>query len=224
MNRIFFTIAVAAFLSTSFMFTSCQDAPTADDAQTTTAQEVPNASGETYKADIAQSKLEWVGTKPTGRHHGTFKIQDGALMVANNNITGGNFTIDMATVTPDDQEADGNAKLQGHLKSGDFFETDKFPTATFEITNVTAGVTGDTGTLVMKDATHMVTGNLMLKGVSKSITFPAKVTMSGNQVMADANFNMDRTNWGLNYRSDASLGDKFINNIVNIQLHLVANK
>jgi polyisoprenoid-binding protein YceI len=76
----------------------------------------------------------------------------------------------------------------------------------------------------MKDATHTITGNLTLKGTTKSITFPAKVAVNDNVVTADANFNIDRTQWGLVYGNDQSLGDKFIRPTVNIQLHLVANK
>lgn len=76
----------------------------------------------------------------------------------------------------------------------------------------------------MKEATHTVTGNLTLKDITKSITFPAKIAMAENQVTADANFNIDRTQWGIVYGNDKSLGDKMIASEVNMQLHLVANK
>ncbi len=202
---------------------SCQDAPEADNAEVTEAQEVETTAGNTYAADVSQSKVEWIGTKPVGQHHGTFKLQNGTLIVSENALKGGTFTVDIKSVTPDDQDAEGNAKLQGHLMSADFFDAEKHPTGTFEITNVTEGVQNTDG-LVMKDATHTITGNLTLKGVTKSITFPAKVQVAESNITADANFNIDRTQWEIVYGNDKSLGDKFIRPEVNLQVHLVANK
>ncbi len=210
----------------SAMFASCQDAPKADTATATDAQAAAQTTGAVeYAADLAQSKVEFVGTKPVGKHHGTIAIQTGTLAIEGDAIKGGNFVIDMNTLAADDQDAEGNAKLTGHLKAADFFDVATHATAAFEITNVTAGI--DTATIkevILADATHTITGNLTLKGVSKSISFPAKVTMSEGAVTADANFNIDRTQWNLSYGNDKSLGDKFINPIVNIGLHLVAAK
>lgn len=210
-------------LAGTLLFASCADAPKADEAETTEAQEVSNTTSTTHSADVSASTIEWVGTKPVGQHHGTFQIAEGSLAFHEGTIHGGSFVIDVASITPDDQNDEYNAKLQGHLQSADFFEVEKYPTATFEITNVTEGVE-QTEDLIMKDATHTVTGNLTMKGVTKSITFPAKVNVNGSTVMADANFNIDRTNWGLVYGNDESLGDKFIRPTVNLQLHLVTNE
>lgn len=207
----------------SLFLASCQDAPEADTAEAGEAQEVEQTAGANYTADVSQSKVEWIGTKPVGQHHGTFTLENGTLVVSENALKGGTFTIDIKSLTPDDQEAEGNSKLQGHLLSADFFDAENHPTGTFEITNVTEGV-ANTEDLVMKDATHTITGNLTLKGVTKSITFPAKVSMDGNSVTADANFNIDRTQWNMVYGNDQSLGDKFIRPEVNLQVHLVASQ
>ncbi len=207
----------------SMMFVSCKEAPKADSAETTDAQNVEQVSGATYEANLTESKIEWIGTKPVGRHHGTFVLKDGNLIVSGDDLKGGSFVIDVASVTPDDQDAQGNAKLQGHLKSEDFFHVEQYPEGTFEITNVTEGV-ADKENLVMKDATHTITGNLTLKGITKSITFPAKVYMEGDKITADANFNIDRTQWNIVYGNDESLGDKFIRPEVNLQVHLVAGQ
>ena len=94
---------------------------------------------------------------------------------------------------------------------------------TFVITSITEGVQ-NTEDLVMKDATHTITGNLTLKGITKSITFPAKVNVADNKITADANFNIDRTQWNIVYGNDESLGDKFIRPEVNLQVHLVAGQ
>lgn len=214
---------LTTIIAGSMFFVACKQAPEADNAETTEAQDVEQVSGTTYEANVSESKIEWIGTKPVGSHHGTFVLKDGELIVSGEELKGGSFVIDVTSVTPDDQDAEGNAKLQGHLKSEDFFNVEQYPEGTFEITNVTEGVT-DKETLVMKDATHTITGNLTLKGVTKSITFPAKVNVQGDKVTADANFNIDRTQWNIVYGNDKSLGDKFIRPEVNLQVHLVAGQ
>lgn len=214
---------VLTALAGSMFFAACTDAPKADNAETTDAQNVEQVSGATYQANLSESKIEWIGTKPVGRHHGTFVLKDGNLIVSGDDLKGGSFVIDVTSVTPDDQDAEGNAKLQGHLKSEDFFHVEKFPEGTFEITSVTEGVENKEA-LVMKDATHTITGNLTLKGVTKSISFPARVIKEGDKIIADANFNIDRTQWNIVYGNDESLGDKFIRPEVNLQVHLVAGQ
>lgn len=211
------------FLAGFMTLAACKDAPKADSAEVAEAQEVEQASGVTYNVNLTESTIEWVGTKPVARHHGTLKLKNGSLVANNGQLTGGNFTADINTITPDDQDAEGNTKLQTHLKSEDFFHVEKYPEGTFEITSVTEGVQ-NTDDLVMKDATHMVTGNLTLKGITKSITFPAKLSVSDNSITADADFNIDRTQWNIVYGNDESLGDKFIRPEVNLKVHLVANK
>ncbi|MCC6187357.1 MAG: YceI family protein [Chitinophagaceae bacterium] len=217
MKKVIFSIAAA-----TMFLASCQDAPKADNATTGEAQEVTNAAGTAYPADIAQSKLEFVGTKPVGQHHGTIGIKEGMLMVDGESIKGGSFVFDMNTLKADDQDEEGNGKLTGHLMSPDFFDVASFPTASFEISNVAVGVDTSIKDLMLKDATHTITGNLTMKGVVKSISFPAKVNVNGSTVTSDANFNIDRTDWGLSYGNDESLKDKFIRPIVNIGFHLVA--
>ncbi len=220
MKHILKSIIVLSLVSTA----ACNDAPKADEAQTAEAQQVQEAPvGTNFAVDNQKSTLLWIGTKPVGKHDGIFPISTGTLSVADNNITGGRFDIDMANLKVLDG-GKGNEKLQGHLKSGDFFDVTKYPNAKFEITSVAAGVATDPKDLVMKDATHTVTGNLTLKDSTKSVTFPAKVRMNGNSLIADADFNIDRTQWGVVYGNDKSLGDKFIRPEVNIKLHIEANK
>ena len=206
----------------ALFFTSCQQDPQADQAKTGEAMEASATTGTAYPVDLAQSQLTWIGTKPTGQHMGATMLKSGNVVIQDGNITGGQFVMDMADMKSLDQDTSGAYKLIGHLQSADFFDVAQFPTSKFEITSVTAGV--DTAGLVMKDATHTITGNLTLKDVTKSVTFPARIAMSENSVLADANFNIDRTQWGISYGNDQSLKDKFIRPIVNIGLHIVAVK
>jgi len=212
---------------TALFFTACQDTPKADSTEATDAQTVDSSDlikGVTYNADLTQSSVKWTGTKPIGQHEGTFTLKSGSLLVADNNVTGGKFVFDINSLTIIDKDTAGTSKLKGHLLSPDFFDAAQFPEASFEITNVTTGADTADKELVMKDATHTITGNLTLKGITKSISFPAKVSVTDANVTADANFNIDRTQWQLVYGNDKSLGDKFIRPTVNIVLHLVANK
>lgn len=213
-------LAAVAFLA------ACQGAPKADEATVREAQEVKAGGGETYPADLAQSTVQFTGTKPVGQHQGVFSIKEGALMVDGQNITGGRFVIDVSTLKIVDKDTAGTSMLAGHLSSPDFFDVQKYPTATFEITAVTAGAPAakEGEKLMMQDATHSITGNLTLKDTTRSVTFPAKVQMADGQVTADANFNIDRTQWHMVYGNDKGLGDKFIRPEVNMVLHLVAKK
>jgi len=145
------------------------------------------------------SSIAWLAKKVTGEHNGTVGISAGALNVDGNKLIGGNFTIDLKTIKDLDLTDPGyNQKLVGHLSSGDFFEVEKFPTATFVITKV---------------AGKQVTGNLTAKGITKSITFPAEITVKGGKVIAKANITIDRTDFNIRYNSKKffeSIGDKAI--------------
>jgi polyisoprenoid-binding protein YceI len=213
-------------LSAVFLFTACKSVPKADSLLVAEAQQVAAVTdGTLYKADLAQTRIEWIGTSPIARHHGTFSIREGHLRVNKGGITAGRFLIDMHTLRADDQDSAGNAQLGNHLKSIDFFDVDQFPEARFEITGVQPGSKGSEGIRsVTGDATHTVTGNLILKDIVKNISFPAHIELRNDLLIADANFNMDRGLWGISYGNDRSLKNKAIRPLVNVQLHLVAAK
>jgi polyisoprenoid-binding protein YceI len=207
------------------LFASCQGNPKGDEAKTTEAQAPAVATGAAYKPDLAQSHVDFTGTKPTGEHHGQFMLKGGEIKAEGGKVTGGTLEIDMNSLKITDKDTNGSYKLAGHLRTDAFFDVAKFPTSKFVITSIREGVdSAARKDLVMKDATHMVSGNLTLKDSTKEVTFPAKIVMTDAGLTTDANFNIDRTQWGLVYGNDKGLGDKFIRPIVNIQLHVVANK
>lgn len=220
------SILQSTLFITALMFASCQDAPVADDAKISAAKEVKadTNKGKDYKVDLTQSSLKWIGTKLTGRQHGTVLISEGMLSAMDSNIIAGNFSINMNSITAYDDDNSVNPKLENHLKSADFFDVNNYNTATFEITAVKAATPTNEKNLVMKEATHTVTGNLRIKNITKSITFPAEISFIGNAIVADAEFNINRTLWGITYHSDKSLGNKFINDDINFNVHLVAER
>ncbi|WP_145711466.1 YceI family protein [Chitinophaga japonensis] len=204
---------------------ACQQAPKADEAKISEARSVQEGEGTAYQVDVDRSSLQWIGTKPTGKHTGRFKLTSGTLYVKDSMVTGGKFVINIASLEDLDLAGDTamKHKLERELKSPLFFDAAKYPTATFAITGVDT-YRPDGTDILLKDATHTIQGNLTIKEVTKNITFPARIAIVNDQVTAHANFNMDRTLWGMNYRADKSLQDKLINSMVNIQFSIVAQR
>jgi polyisoprenoid-binding protein YceI len=167
----------------------------------------------TVAVDAKASKIHWLAKKVTGQHEGTIAITTGSLAVSGTKVSGGTFTIDMKSIVCTDiTDAEWNKKFIGHITTGDFFEVEKFPTSTFVITKVA----GDN-----------ITGNLTLHGVTKSITFPAKVAVVGGKVTATASIPVDRTDFGVKYGSKKffdSIGDKAIEDVFTLDITLVAGK
>ncbi|RYD70038.1 MAG: YceI family protein, partial [Sphingobacteriales bacterium] len=128
---------ITFLLATAVAFAACNNAPDADKATTTETQAVTNAAGTSYALDTTTT-ITWTGAKPTGAHSGTFKVTEGSLLINENNLVGGGFTIDINSLNNTDLagDADSKGKLEGHLKSADFFDVAKYPTAKFEITSV----------------------------------------------------------------------------------------
>lgn len=205
---------------------ACQEAPQADSASVTTAQAVQPTEGTHLPVDTAHSVVEWIGTKPTGKHHGRLKLTSGSIYLSKDTISGGHFSINMQSLENIDLLADTTMKnkLESELKGAQFLDVDKFPEATFDITGISPCLPANGEALIMKDATHIVKGNLTIRQVSKNITFPVRIEMKDHHVITDANFNIDRTLWGMTYRTDKSMQDKLINTTVNISLHIVATR
>jgi polyisoprenoid-binding protein YceI len=157
------------------------------------------ATAQTKKVDAKKSTITWVGKKVTGEHSGTVNLKEGNLIFKGNKLAGGNFTVDMTSMTATDLSGDWKTKLDGHLKSDDFFGTEKFPTSTLvfkKIATKSAGV-------------YTVTADLTIKGISNPITFD--ITVKGDT--ATTKLTIDRTKYGIKYNSKNffdSLGDKAI--------------
>ena len=171
-----------------------------------------------YKANIAESTVTWKGNKPTGSHNGVVSIEKGLFDITNGVLNSGEFVINMNSISCLDLEAgNGKEKLEDHLKKGEFFDVEKFPTAKFVVASSET-----------KDGKLHVTGNLTLKGTTKSITIPATVTENeGVATFKSDVFSIDRTDFGVTYSSkkfDAALKDKFINDLMEISFDIRAEK
>jgi polyisoprenoid-binding protein YceI len=110
---------------------------------------------------------------------------------------------------PKEVDAKSNAKLLGHLKSADFFDVQKHPEAVFELTELKPfeGAVKDTADprqdeineYKVGNPTHTVSGNMTIKGITKNIAFPARITVNGDNAEAVAKFNIDRKEWNIVY-------------------------
>jgi polyisoprenoid-binding protein YceI len=163
-----------------------------------------------------ESTLSWKAKKVTGEHFGKIQLSDAALDYQNDKILGGSFDIDMTTIVVEDITDEGsNKRLTDHLKSDDFFSVEKFKKASFKITDAKTSNGTD----------YQITGNLTIKGITQAITFPAKVSKSGNKVITTANIVFDRTKFDIKYRSGnyfENLADRLIYDDVEMEVKLVA--
>ncbi|WP_123845570.1 YceI family protein [Chitinophaga lutea] len=205
---------------------ACQQAPKADKAEVTDVQAVkqPDENGHHHRLDTAASHLFWIGTKPTGEHKGSFRFSSGELHMKDSVLTSGQFVIDIRSLSNIDlaTQPDMKKKLETELLGPNFFDAAQFPAARFEITEVQEFNPATAGKdVLLKDANYTIKGNLTIKDVSKNISFPAKIVRKDGKVMATADFNIDRTQWGMTYRADKSVQDKLINSIVNIRFEIV---
>lgn len=148
---------------------------------------------------IEKSKIVWKGYKVTGSHEGLIALKSGSLTFDNETLTGGSFVVDMATIETTDLSGNYKQKLEGHLKSDDFFGVANHPTASLVFTNVKAK---------SKNA-YAVTADLTIKGITKSIVFDLSVY--GNK--ANASLKIDRAEYNVRYGSTSffdGLKDKAI--------------
>lgn len=198
------------FLSVLFL-AACSKAPQAPEAQAGDAA-TSTITGDSLAVDLAVSDIAWIGTKVTGRHNGTIDLKSAHFLTRGDSIVGGQFVLDMNTIAALDLTGEWKTKLEGHLKSPDFFAVDSFPTATFVVTALAPATPADS-------ATHRVSGNLSLRGVTKQISFPATLKAADGRLQATARFNLNRKDFGVAYTGKQ---DDLIADAINLTLNLVS--
>lgn len=241
---------------------ACDRQPKGQHAIVDKAEEVNSVAqnADYYDLDTTFSVITWIGSKPTGQHNGTIELSGGEIATAGKLgepgelIVGGSFTIDIRSLDVKDlpKGSEDHTKLTRHLMSDDFFGAKEHPTATFVITSVIPFDTSLTvsdkeefksayaptrlSEFMIANPTHYITGNLTMKGITKSIGFPVLIRIDGRQLKAEAKFNIDRTDWNLSYGDEDSVRasildsirdkatDRFIYNTVNVGFSLRATK
>lgn len=175
---------------------------------------IPAESAVKYMANPQNTLIEWTGSKPTGKQHfGTLFLNSGEFTINDGKVDSGLFIINMSTI----KDYDGSTRLEGHLKSADFFDVENHPNATFEVTSFKEA-----------DGKMILSGNLEIKGKKNNIAFP--VTLSekdGIYTITSEKFTIDRSKWNVRYGSNSffdNLGDKLINNDIEFKIIVNAKK
>jgi len=161
-------------------------------------------------ADAGKTTLNWLGEKVTGQHNGTINLKEGWINWKENRIVSGEFTIDMTTI----KDAEASERLEGHLKSDDFFGVEKYPLSKLVIT----------GSESFEKGTAVVKGNLTIKGITNPIEFKATSMKKDDGTWFFANIVVDRTKYNIRYGSGSffdNLGDKVIYDEFKLKVNLL---
>lgn len=161
------------------------------------------------KVDASKSKITWKGYKVGGSHEGTIDLKEGTLIFKKEKLAGGSFTIYMNSISTTDLTGEYKEKLDGHLKSEDFFGTEKYSTSKLVFKKIASKGKG----------VYTVTADLTIKDKTNSVSFD--ITINRNQ--ATTAFKIDRSKYNVKYASDSffdNLGDKAISNNFDLVVEL----
>ena len=161
------------------------------------------------EVNVKESKITWKGYKVTGQHEGDIKLKEGTLTFNDKILTGGSFVMDMTTINTTDIQGEYKGKLDGHLKSADFFGTEAHPTATLKITKAKS-----------HGNHYMVTADLTIKNITNTVKFDMTVTENS----ATAMVKIDRTKFDIKYGSASffdDLKDRAISNEFDLNVNLM---
>lgn len=159
----------------------------------------------------SQSNIDWVGKKVTGAHNGTIAIKEGQFILNEGKITGGNFIVDTTSIKIlDITDPDTNAQFLGHLTSEDFFSTEQFKEASLLITAVSG---------------NHINAELTIKDITHPVDFDAVINLTGDAFTATGKLIIDRTKYGMKFRSGnffQNLGDTLIYNDFDLNVSITA--
>ncbi len=168
------------------------------------------SSAQVKKIKPLASSIHWTGKKVTGQHEGTINFLSGIFTFKNNKVVGGDFIVDMKSISTTDLTGEYKDKLDGHLKADDFFGVDNFPTATLAFKKVTP----------VNATTYTVVADLTIKGKMNPVTFTLVTSATG----ATADVKINRAKYDVQYGSETflgSLGDKAIYDDFDLKIKLV---
>jgi polyisoprenoid-binding protein YceI len=169
-----------------------------------------------FKVNSENSRIDWIGRKVTGAHNGTIGAKEGNFTFEGRKLSTGKFVIDTRSIKIlDIEDTKTNAQFAGHLASDDFFNSDHFPEAIFEITHAEPSDSN----------LYYVTGNLSIKGINHAIDTTLQIVTTDTTAIIDSKIVIDRTKFNIKFRSSnffSNLGDTLIYNNFDLNVHLVA--
>jgi polyisoprenoid-binding protein YceI len=164
-----------------------------------------------FKVVPSLSNIDWKGRKITGAHNGTITIKGGEFRLNEGKLTAGKFVVDMTAITVlDITDPATNAQFAGHLASSDFFASAEYPEAVFEISTV---------------KNDHIEGNLTVRGIQRTIGFDAEIHVTEDMLTAIGKMIIDRTQFGIKFRSGnffKDLGDTLIYNDFELNVNITA--
>tara|TARA_B100000029_G_scaffold122723_1_gene116330 strand:- start:828 stop:1403 length:576 start_codon:yes stop_codon:yes gene_type:complete len=171
----------------------------------------------TFNIDSNKSTIKWKGSKSTGSFHdGYISIQKGFINIENNKILNGDINIDMNSITCEDiKDSTSNKYLIEHLKNDDFFSVTEFPISYLRIKEINH----------IENNQYLIKATLKIKDQTHLIDFIANIQIANNAAMATGKIEIDRTKFGIKYKSKTwypDIGDRFINDIFELYFNLVA--
>jgi polyisoprenoid-binding protein YceI len=173
----------------------------------------------TYQLIASSSQMSWEGRKTLILNYtdkGSVGLKSGTAVVSGGKVARGEVVVDMTTIkTSSTGRGSGESMQERHIKGADFFDVEKYPTATFTFDSIsTASASGDL----------TVNGKLTIKGVTQPIVFLAKLLSSGDQLIMQATVTLNRTHWGIKYGSGSffkDLGDNVIDDMFTVSFSVV---
>ena len=197
-------------------FALCWEWPWSSSSETKSDQGIELPKGN-HPILIGESNLTWKGQKAIGDSHtGNIEIKSGNIIIDKKGKVIGNIIIDMTTIKNTDQEGEWKSKLEGHLKSDEFFSVDKFKISKLDFQSVKRN-----GDLLEFD------GNLTIKNINHPISFTANISESEEKIVAQSSLVFDRSKYNVKYGSGTffeDLGDYLILDDINIDVTLAINK
>lgn len=169
----------------ALMLIACKKAPIGEDQ---------------FKVDTAESIVGWKGFATDHFHIGSFDVSGDLSVDKNGRVISGNFSIPIASIDNFDLEGEIRTQLLNHLKSPDFFNMLVYPNAEFNFEEIQDYSKQEAGNI--ENANKLIKGHFRMLGVTKEISFPAKISNNGKEIRCEAKFKIDRTQWGMTYDSD----------------------
>jgi len=167
-----------------------------------------------YIANAQKTTVKWKGSKVvSGSHEGEIIIKSGSISFSNGLVTAGNIVMDMNSLTVNDLEGGMKSKLEGHLKSDDFFSAEKFPLANFKVLKSEK----------LNDENIRISGELTIKGQTNPLTFESSMHEHKDFLTFSGTMEVDRSLYDVRYGSGKffdGLGDRAINDIFTLEFML----
>lgn len=212
------SITYLILITASFIFSCRGPVKDRDKKQESASSLALHIGNEKYFIiDNKESVVAWKGASLIGSnsHNGYVNILKGELMIEKGQLMGGVIEVDMNTIQDKNHERDN--KLVNHLKDPDFFEVEKFPIATIELTKVAS----------IDNEHKKITGNLTIKGITHEVTFPAELEVKDRIAKANGKLVIDRSKWNVRYKSSKFyelLANQTISDSIQFRIKIVAKK